>query len=287
MTVEELQDEIGAIDAIYPETVLTIAPQIYTFKIPQHESLSIQLNFPTTYPDEIPQLLQIINENTSRFADVGYLEKNINEILNRVFIPEQVVMFEFLTELQEFFDKYVEEHPEPTPTLTKPKVETPEKAPQPVQIEIPKEVIDPTIGWIQSEPILDRGSTFIGYARKVDSLQQAQDYLNNLITDKKISRAAHNISSWRIKMENGVVYQDCDDDGETAAGGRLLHLLQMMDAWNVIVVVSRWFGGTHIGPDRFKHINSAAREAVIKGKFVNANNDDSENGNNNTKKKKK
>lgn len=43
----------------------------------------------------------------------------------------------------------------------------------------------------------------------------------------------------------------------------------MMDAWNVIVVVSRWFGGTHIGPDRFKHINSAAREAVLKGPFSN------------------
>ena len=64
----------------------------------------------------------------------------------------------------------------------------------------------------------------------------------------------------------------------------------MMDAWNVIVVVSRWFGGIHIGPDRFKHINSAAREVVIKGNFVNANNDENNNNNNNnnnTKKKKK
>lgn len=42
----------------------------------------------------------------------------------------------------------------------------------------------------------------------------------------------------------------------------------MMDAWNLIVVVSRWFGGTHIGPDRFKHINTAARDAVIKGGFI-------------------
>lgn len=48
-----------------------------------------------------------------------------------------------------------------------------------------------------------------------------------------------------------------------------------MDAWNVIVVVSRWFGGTHIGPDRFKHINSAAREAVIKGGFAVINTDKS------------
>lgn len=102
MTVEELQDEIGAIDAIYPDTVIPIAPQIYTFKIPQHESLSIQLNFPSEYPEEIPQLLQVLIENNSRFTDVNYLEKHINEILSKVYIPEQVVMFEFLTELQEF-----------------------------------------------------------------------------------------------------------------------------------------------------------------------------------------
>lgn len=41
----------------------------------------------------------------------------------------------------------------------------------------------------------------------------------------------------------------------------------MMDVWDVIVVVSRWFGGTHIGSDRFKHINSAAREAIVRGGF--------------------
>ena len=37
----------------------------------------------------------------------------------------------------------------------------------------------------------------------------------------------------------------------------------------MIVVVSRWFGGTHLGPDRFKHINSAARDVVTKGNFDN------------------
>ena len=34
--------------------------------------------------------------------------------------------------------------------------------------------------------------------------------------------------------------QDCDDDGENAAGGRLLHLLQVAGAEDVVVVVSRW-----------------------------------------------
>jgi len=31
-----------------------------------------------------------------------------------------------------------------------------------------------------------------------------------------------------------------------------------------MVVVSRWYGGIHLGPDRFKHINNAARELMVK-----------------------
>jgi putative IMPACT (imprinted ancient) family translation regulator len=34
---------------------------------------------------------------------------------------------------------------------------------------------------------------------------------------------------------------DNDDDGETAAGSRLLHLMSILDVKNVVVVVSRYF----------------------------------------------
>ena len=79
--------------------------------------------------------------------------------------------------------------------------------------------------------------------------------------------------------------QDCDDDGESHAGSRMLHLLEIVAAEDALVVVSRyelnstlrclprqtcfsnfknatfcrWYGGTLLGPDRFKHINNAAR----------------------------
>ena len=56
-----------------------------------------------------------------------------------------------------------------------------------------------------------------------------------------------------------AVAADHDDDGEHGAGRGLSHLLHVTDARNVCVVVSRWFGGIHLGPDRFKHINNAAR----------------------------
>jgi putative IMPACT (imprinted ancient) family translation regulator len=44
--------------------------------------------------------------------------------------------------------------------------------------------------------------------------------------------------------------------------------MQLIDVWNVMVVVTRWYGGIHLGPDRFRIINSVAREALVVGGFV-------------------
>ena len=41
-----------------------------------------------------------------------------------------------------------------------------------------------------------------------------------------------------------------------------------MDVVNVIVVVSRWFGGIQLGPARFKWINNAARRVLEQEGFV-------------------
>ena len=49
------------------------------------------------------------------------------------------------------------------------------------------------------------------------------------------------------------------------AGSRLLHLLNMMDVKNTLVVVTRWYGGIQLGGDRWKHINNVARNAIEGG----------------------
>ncbi len=36
----------------------------------------------------------------------------------------------------------------------------------------------------------------------------------------------------------------------------------------MLVVVTRYFGGTLLGADRFKHINQAARDALELGGFI-------------------
>lgn len=50
-----------------------------------------------------------------------------------------------------------------------------------------------------------------------------------LLENNKIHHATHNIMAYRIiAQEKGTYIQDYDDDGEAAAGGRLLHLLQVL-----------------------------------------------------------
>lgn len=116
---------------------------------------------------------------------------------------------------------------------------------------------------MHGEPITDRKSTFQGHLASISSRNQADQVLAELKKSRKIANAAHNVMAYRIyNEENNAYIQDCDDDGENAAGSRLLHLLQIIDARNVIVVVTRWYGGLLLGPDRFKHYNNCARDLL-------------------------
>uniref|UniRef100_A0A3P8UUD3 Impact RWD domain protein n=1 Tax=Cynoglossus semilaevis TaxID=244447 RepID=A0A3P8UUD3_CYNSE len=112
--------------------------------------------------------------------------------------------------------------------------------------------------------ITDRRSTFQPHLAPVVTPRQVKLVLEKLYENKKIASATHNIYAYRIYCEDKHSFmQDCEDDGETAAGGRLLHLLQILDVRNVMVVVSRWYGGILLGPDRFKHINNCARNILL------------------------
>ncbi|KAJ1678072.1 hypothetical protein EV182_004839, partial [Spiromyces aspiralis] len=118
---------------------------------------------------------------------------------------------------------------------------------------------------VSGPEIVDRKSMFVGHVAVGVKDEEAVELVRmTLMRNNRISRATHNIMAFRIRQANGGVIQDFDDDGETAAGGRLLRLLQLLDAMDVVVVVSRWYGGIKLGPDRFKHINNAARKALVK-----------------------
>jgi len=120
----------------------------------------------------------------------------------------------------------------------------------------------------EAEPIIDRKSAFVGRACRISDPAQVPAILSFLAADRRVAKAAHPvINAWRCQVGN-VLHQDNDDGGESAAGGRLAHLLQILDVKNVLVIVTRYFGGTLLGADRFKNINQAARDALELGGFI-------------------
>jgi hypothetical protein len=310
---EELNQEVGAIEAIYPECIEKLGPSIYKFKVPQHEHILFQMSFPQRYPEEKPCILDVLSEKEG--FDEKYLMTLFQEVLDSIYQEGMVVIFDLFTELDAIL--FTGEDDEETlindedhwndgdtdlnelaENLQKSVIEDEEQDYENYVYDEKREVAktttkkqnhakeatksNPLEGWTISDPITDRKSTFVAFAKKVDSLDEAYDSFKTLMEDKKCGRANHAMRAWRIKdKETGAQYQDCDDDGESAAGGRMLHLMTIMDTWNVMVVCCRWFGGVHIGPDRFKHINSATRDALVKGNYV-----DVESGNKKTKKKK-
>lgn len=116
---------------------------------------------------------------------------------------------------------------------------------------------------VHGEPLCQQRSTFTAHACPVACDGDVAAFVELLLEDKKTgaSRATHNILAFRFER-GGILCADCDDDGEDGAGRQLLHVLSVTGCCGVAVVVSRVFGGIHLGPDRFKLISNAARQLL-------------------------
>jgi putative IMPACT (imprinted ancient) family translation regulator len=113
------------------------------------------------------------------------------------------------------------------------------------------------------EVTTEKRSAFQAHFAYVHSMEEVDEFRGCILGDKRFSRATHNIFAYRFESpDTHVVFHDSDDDGETAAGGRVAELLRLMGVTGVAVIVSRWFGGVLLGPDRFKFINNSARNLL-------------------------
>ncbi|KAL3938225.1 MAG: hypothetical protein SGBAC_006817 [Bacillariaceae sp.] len=89
---------------------------------------------------------------------------------------------------------------------------------------------------------------------------------------KKVNQASHNMIAYRFTDQaTGRLVSDSDDDGEKGSGSKLASLLELTDAQDCIVVVSRWYGGVHLGPARFKWIAAVGRQGLEDAGFLNTN----------------
>ncbi|GAA5934515.1 hypothetical protein JCM3775_000378 [Rhodotorula graminis] len=118
----------------------------------------------------------------------------------------------------------------------------------------------------------EKKSAFEGHAVRVKSVDEATLALQHILTGKKMSKATHHILAWRFSSASAsssstsAAGSDCD--GEPPAGKNLLELLHKLNVEDVLVVVTRWYGGVPMGPDRFRVINAVGKDALALGGFL-------------------
>ena len=96
-----------------------------------------------------------------------------------------------------------------------------------------------------SDEYIVEKSTFIGYAKPIKSEEEAVEFINEI--KKKHKDATHNV--WAYTVGETMNIQRYSDDGEPqgTAGIPTLEVIKKEDLRDVVVVVTRYFGGIKLG----------------------------------------
>jgi len=253
---------------------------------PPHDAISllVLVSLPYSYPATSPPQLQLLSRYIGAFgvdAELfGSIIKTFMSVNGIEWTPGVICVFDGLENVLERAVRWYEQRLESmkaSEALREQSYLDSTRGPEaggnaivnpPVAADIRQVALPEGIELFEAEPIIDRKSVFIGWACRISDPAQVPAILSFLMVDRRVAKAAHPvINAWRCQVGN-VLHQDNDDDGESAAGGRLAHLLQILDVKNVLVIVTRYFGGTLLGADRFKNINQAARDALERGGFI-------------------
>jgi len=102
--------------------------------------------------------------------------------------------------------------------------------------------------------VSDRGSKYAVSGGPCTSEAEARAMVAKLCETRKFAKASHH--SWGLLTADGPIKAD---DGEAGAGMVILRMLERAELRGHVIIVTRWFGGKHLGGDRFRHIQEAVR----------------------------
>ena len=97
-----------------------------------------------------------------------------------------------------------------------------------------------------STEIVEKKSKFIANLFYVETVEESENIIRE--TRKKYFDARHNCIAYRV-LENGQIIEKASDDGEPSgtAGAPMLNILQKNEFANVLIIVTRYFGGILLG----------------------------------------
>jgi len=103
--------------------------------------------------------------------------------------------------------------------------------------------------------ITDRGSKYAVAGCEARTKGDAIAAVKALKRDKKFAKATHN--TWALLSSDEGPLKN--DDGEAGAGMVILRMLERDNITDHLIIVTRWFGGTHLGGDRFRRVQDCVR----------------------------
>jgi len=250
------QEEIEALSSIYEENFILDSESSYTILIHEegYDPVTLSVSLPPEYPASAPPTYQ----KSAPFLR-GNEKLELCSQLEQIYIDNigECLVFLWAEHIRTFLQEREREISEQVEDIVVGKEDLD------LSDALKQSMLDSCPEIITGDIIQDRKSVFQGHTATVRSAEEVKIVLAKLYQNKKVAQASHNIYAFRIFNEERQNWlQDCEDDGEDAAGGRLLHLLEILDAKDTLVVVSRWYGGILLGPDRFKHINNSARQVL-------------------------
>ena len=110
--------------------------------------------------------------------------------------------------------------------------------------------------------IVEKKSRFIANIYHVENVEEAEEKIKS--TKKKYYDAKHNCIAYRV-IESGKVVEKASDDREPSgtAGSPMLNILQKNNLCNLVVVVTRYFGGILLGTGGLVRAYSDATQMAI------------------------
>jgi hypothetical protein len=272
--IQSQNDEIEVLQSIYDSDIIDKleTERCYEIHLTLHEALApliIQFWYPETYPS---------NDSPNFSARSNWITKEhmswLNEALNKCFVSGNVVMYEWIEFIKNnLFEELQLENLVSSDSNT-------------IQSELQEELNEEEddldnetqeqidkLNIVHGEIFVEKKSRFVAHVANVHTLDQVNLFIRFLKRDKRIAEATHNIVAYRFEKQNKhsgeiLIEENRDDDGEFGAGDPLLFLLQRANAMNVCVVVTRWYGGIQLGPDRFRIILNVAKELLQREEYI-------------------
>ena len=115
---------------------------------------------------------------------------------------------------------------------------------------------------LHSSPVTVKGSIFQGHLHPVHTEGELIQAIRAISQDKQLAKSDHAMYAYNFIDPEGVNRCGYFDDGEWTGGNILSTLLCEKELSNIVIIVTRSFGGVHLGKKRFELIRQVANETI-------------------------